>query len=105
MPPSRWWSLVQDDPDRHGWMILQEGSEVGYLDAELDGGCVYVALLVFQDARGRGVAGQAMRCALSDPVSALPARSSRAWSWTTTPPGVLRELLAWSRSAWTRTGR
>ena len=68
MPPTQWWHLVRDDPDRYGWMILQNGDEIGYLDAEKDGRCVYVALLVFRDMRGRGTARQVIRRALAEPV-------------------------------------
>lgn len=68
MPPAQWWQLVRDNPHRYGWMILQDGEEVGYLDAEQEGRFVYVALLVFRDRRGRGIAGQVIHRALAEPV-------------------------------------
>lgn len=43
MPADQWWRLVRDDPCRHGWMILQDATEVGYLALRTCGGCEELA--------------------------------------------------------------
>ena len=83
--PARWWELVRTDPCRYGWIIEHHGETIGYLDAEQDteperwpgrgtpGGVVYLALLLFPAARGRGLARQVLHEALTLPeLAAAP---------------------------------
>ena len=49
-------------------MIVHDGAEVGYLDAEQYRGCVYVAMLLFPAARGAGLAEQVVAAALTQPL-------------------------------------
>ena len=77
--PSQWWELVRSDPRRHGWIIQRHSEAIGYLDAECaaDQGTapsaghercvVYLALLLFPVARGRGLAREVVLRALSLP--------------------------------------
>lgn len=68
MPPDTWWRLVRDDPRRHGWMLLDDGVEIGYLDAEEHDDAVWVAALLFPAWRGTGRLGEVMGLALAEPV-------------------------------------
>jgi RimJ/RimL family protein N-acetyltransferase len=65
-----WWQLVRDDPNRHGWIVVDDERPVGYLDAERDGARVWIALLVFRHSRGRGYAAEIARLALGEGVLA-----------------------------------
>jgi RimJ/RimL family protein N-acetyltransferase len=61
---------VRDDPNRHGWIVVDDERPVGYLDAERDGARVWIALLVFRHFRGQGYAAEIARLALGEDVLA-----------------------------------
>ena len=64
----KWWDLVTDDSNRHGWTVWVDDEPVGFAGAEVgEDGVAGVALYVRKPARRRGL-GTAMMRALGSVV-------------------------------------
>ena len=58
----KWWNLVKDDPNRHGWTVWEDGQPIGFAGAEVgEDGVAGVAVYVRKPARGRGLGAAMMR--------------------------------------------
>lgn len=62
--PDGWVSAVENDERRMGWLVLREGSPVGFLDLDVDedGRTAHLAFYVAPEWRGRGVCKAMLRC-------------------------------------------
>jgi GNAT superfamily N-acetyltransferase len=62
----KWWQLVEQSPDRHGWVGLLGDERVGLIDVEVDGERGGIAICVRREFGGRGVGQRLLRLAAAE---------------------------------------
>ena len=51
----KWWTLVERDEHRRGWIAIESSSEVGFVDLEVAGSAANFAIYIMREWRGRGL--------------------------------------------------
>jgi RimJ/RimL family protein N-acetyltransferase len=62
----KWWQLVEQSADRHGWVGLLGDERVGFIDVEVDGERGGIAIYVRREFRGRGIGQRLLRLAAAE---------------------------------------
>jgi len=62
----KWWSLVEQDTARYGWVGMLDNEPVGFVDVEIEGERAGIAIYVRSEFRRRGIGEQLLRLAAAE---------------------------------------